>query len=75
MQTKKSSLIESLSNVGTGYLISLASLFLIFPLIGIESSPTKNLVITLYFTVISVVRSYVIRRFFNRKQKTKLVCS
>lgn len=68
MQTKKQSLIESLTNVAIGYFISLISLFIIFPILGIESNTGKNLLITLYFTLISVVRSYVLRRWFNKKK-------
>jgi len=66
-QTRKQSLIESLTNLMAGYLISLVSLFLIFPVLGIESSASKNFTITLYFTLISVIRSYVLRRLFNKK--------
>lgn len=68
MQTKKQSLIESLTNVAIGYGISLLSLFIIFPILGIESSTGKNFLITGYFTVLSITRSYVIRRFFNKKK-------
>ena len=67
MQTKKQSFMESLANVAIGYLISLISLFVIFPLLRIESSTGKNLIITLYFTVISISRSYILRRYFNKK--------
>jgi len=66
-QTRKQSLIESLTNLVIGYLISLVSLFVIFPILGIESSTGKNFIITLYFTLISLIRSYVLRRFFNKK--------
>jgi ABC-type maltose transport system permease subunit len=69
MQTKKQSLIESFTNVAIGYIISLLSLFIIFPILGIESSTGKNILITLYFTIISVFRSYIIRRYFNKKLK------
>jgi hypothetical protein len=69
MQTKKQSLIESFTNVAIGYIISLLSLFIIFPILGIESSPSKNFIITFYFTVISIFRSYIIRRYFNKKLK------
>ena len=58
MQTKKQSFIESLTNVAIGYLISLLSLFIIFPILGIESSTGKNLIITLYFTLITLYGSY-----------------
>jgi len=67
MQTKKQSFLESLTNVAIGYFISLISLFLIFPILGIQSSTGKNLIITLYFTLISIARSYILRRFFNKK--------
>jgi len=67
MQTKKQSFLESLTNVAIGYFISLISLFLIFPILGIQSSTEKNLIITLYFTLISIARSYILRRFFNKK--------
>ena len=69
MQSKKQSFLESLTNVVIGYLISLLSLFIIFPILGIQSSTGKNLVITLYFTLISIARSYILRRYFNKKNK------
>lgn len=68
MQSKRQSFIESLTNLAVGYTISLISLFVIFPIMGIESSAGKNIIITLYFTIISLLRSYVIRRYFNKKQ-------
>lgn len=66
MQSKKHSLIEAITNTAVGFGISLLSIFIILPLVGIESTPGKNGVITLYFTVISIVRGYVLRRVFNR---------
>ena len=69
MQSKKQSFKESLVNTLTGFSISYISCFLIFPLVGIDSGGGKNLLITLYFTVISIVRGYFIRRFFNNKTK------
>jgi hypothetical protein len=53
-------------NVLSGFFISLAVwIFLVAPLYGIEVSYTQNLEITAIFTAFSVVRSYVIRRFFT----------
>jgi hypothetical protein len=68
MQTKKQSFIESLTNTLVGFLFSFASTFLIFPLMGMQGSVGKNFVITIFFTVVSVLRGYVIRRYFNKKQ-------
>jgi hypothetical protein len=69
MQTKKQSFIEASTNTAVGFLISYASTFLIFPLMGFESSAGKNVIITLFFTVVSIFRGYVIRRFFNKKNR------
>ncbi|MBV7268394.1 DUF7220 family protein [Winogradskyella luteola] len=66
-QTKKQSLKEAVTNTAVGFVISYLSTFAIFPLVGFHSNPSKNLVITIYFTIISILRSYVIRRWFNNK--------
>jgi hypothetical protein len=71
-QTKKQSFKEAMVNVAVGYFISLISLSLILPLMGIVSSPGKNLQITLYFTVISIARSYLLRRHFNKTTRFSL---
>lgn len=65
MQTKRHSLIESLVNISIGYLTALFSQFLIFPLFDINIPLSDNLLIGLYFTIISLIRSYLIRRYFN----------
>jgi len=65
-QSRSHSLLESLVNVALGYLIALAAQLLIFPLFGIHISLQKNLQIGLLFTVVSIARSYALRRLFNR---------
>ncbi|TLP81377.1 hypothetical protein [Maribacter sp. ACAM166] len=67
MQTKKQSFIESLTNTAIGFMVSFASTFLIFPLVGISTNAGTNLIITIYFTIISVLRGYALRRWFNYK--------
>ncbi|QQV91554.1 hypothetical protein Peternella1_18 [Winogradskyella phage Peternella_1] len=67
MQSKKQSFTEALSNTAVGFIVSYISTFLIFPLVGFTSSPGKNLIITCYFTIVSILRGYVIRRWFNNK--------
>ena len=67
MQSKQRSLTESLTNVAVGMGVSLASQYAIFPLVGITGvSFSKHLWITMYFTIISILRSYCLRRFFNK---------
>ena len=64
-QTKIESLLESIVNIIIGYGVALASQLLIFPMVGIDVPFSTNLWIGLWFTLISLVRSYVIRRWFN----------
>jgi hypothetical protein len=65
-QSKKMSFYESLTNVSVGYIFAVASQLIIFPLFGIYLPLADNLIIGLYFTVLSIVRSYALRRVFNR---------
>lgn len=67
MQTKKQSFIEAITNTAVGFGISLAATFIIFPLVGVATTPFKNVLITVFFTVISILRGYIIRRIFNKK--------
>jgi uncharacterized membrane protein (DUF485 family) len=64
-QSKKGSLAETLTNVAIGYLVSLASQIAIFPMFGIHVAFHDNIAIGLWFTVVSIVRSYVLRRAYN----------
>lgn len=70
-QSKKLSFVESLANVAIGYGVSLASQLLVFPHYGIDIPLSANIAIGLWFTAISIARSYVIRRWFNRIKVAK----
>lgn len=64
-QTRIQSLIESCANIAVGYGVAILSQLLVFPLFGINIPLSSNLYIGLWFTVISLVRSYILRRWFN----------
>lgn len=66
-QSRLESLIESIINIAIGYFVALLSQFLIFPLFDIHVSLTDNLLIGAWFTGVSLVHSYVIRRWFNAR--------
>lgn len=68
MQTKKQSLLESITNMGVWYFTAVGSTFIVFPMFNINIPPQDNLLIWLYFTLISLLRSYAIRRYFNKKK-------
>lgn len=66
-QSKLGSLIEAWANIGIGYVVALLSQIAVFPLFGIHVPLSTNLWIGAWFTVISLVRSYVLRRWFNAR--------
>lgn len=65
MQTKTQSAIESATNIAIGYVVAVGSQLAVFPLFGIHIPFSDNLAIGAYFTIISMVRSYTVRRWFN----------
>ena len=69
MQSKKQSLIETLTNVGIGWFISFIANMLVLPLFGYNINLTDGLLISIIFTIISIVRGYVVRRIFNSKER------
>lgn len=64
-QSRIESAIESVANVAVGYGVAVASQLAIFPLFGIHIPLSSNLAIGAWFTVISLARSYILRRWFN----------
>lgn len=67
MQSKKYSFIESIANVLIGYFVATGSQILIFPMFGIHIPVKDNFLIGLWFTAISIVRSYWVRRLFTKR--------
>ena len=65
-QSRTASLLEAITNVGLGWLLAMATQLLAFPLVGIEASLQQNLLIGAIFTAVSLARSYLLRRLFNR---------
>lgn len=66
-QTRLSSLIESLLNIAVGYSVAILSQIIIFPFFGISLPISSHLWIGVWFTLISLIRSYIIRRWFNAR--------
>jgi len=65
MQSKRHSLLESITNTLAGFLVSLLIQLIIYPVMGIPVSFHQNLIITFIFTIASIIRGYVLRRLFN----------
>ncbi len=67
MQNKKLSLIESATNTVIGMLISFLVQVIIYPILSIPVTINQNIIITFVFTLVSITRGYIIRRYFNKK--------
>lgn len=65
MQTKLGSFAEAWANIAVGFTINYIANLLIFPLFGFHISLTANLLMGAIYTATSLVRSYVLRRWFN----------
>ena len=68
-QSRRLSLIESITQTAVGFLVSLLVQLVLYPLMGIPVTFAQNLWITGVFTVVSVGRGYVLRRVFERRRK------
>lgn len=67
-QSRAHSLLESVANIAIGFVVAFVSQVVVFPLVGVQASIKQNLSIGAAFTLISLVRSYALRRLFNRFQ-------
>lgn len=66
MQTKRKSLMETVTNTVVGFGVSSALWPLaITPVFHIHPSLAENFAITAVFTVASLLRGYLLRRFYN----------
>lgn len=66
MQTRWQSFIESWANVLIGYGVALLTQIIVFPMYGMTVSLSQNVQIGVIFTLVSLARSYALRRLFNR---------
>ena len=65
MQSKKHSLIETITSTAIGFIISLILVNIVLPLYGFDVKLGQSIAITVIFTVASIVRGYGVRRLFN----------
>lgn len=64
-QSRRMSGMESVANVAIGIAVSFLFTWLALPLWGLEPSWSAASGITLAYTVLSLIRSYIVRRVFN----------
>lgn len=66
MQSRRQSLIEAITNVMVGYALAVITQIVVFPWFGLQVSLGDNLAIGALFVMISLLRSYALRRLFER---------
>jgi uncharacterized protein YacL len=64
-QTRLESLVEVIIGVIIGWIIGLLTQLLAFPLFGINVSFADQFLLSVIFTIVSIIRGYAIRRWFN----------
>ncbi|WP_298952050.1 hypothetical protein [uncultured Methylobacterium sp.] len=64
-QSRLMSLAEALANNAIAFVISVVANFLVLPVFSLTVTLSQSLGITVTFTAISIVRSYLVRRAFE----------
>jgi hypothetical protein len=64
-QSRSMSLVEAIAGMVIGYLVAVLAQFAIFPLFDIHPSLSQNLWIGGAFSVVSIIRSFALRRAFE----------
>ena len=67
MQSRLMSLIESLTNVAIGMVVSFFGQIVVSHWYNLPLNLAQNMQIVMFFTVLSVLSSYFVRRWYNRK--------
>lgn len=64
-QSRLMSLAEAITNVAVGYGVAVVTQILIFPIFGLHTSLGQNLAMGGIFTIVSLARSFLLRRVFE----------
>lgn len=65
-QSRSLSQVEAGANVLVGFGIAVLTQMVVFPMFGLKAALSDHLAIGLVFTVVSLVRGYLLRRLFDR---------
>jgi cobalamin biosynthesis protein CobD/CbiB len=64
-QSRIMSLVEAIANVAIGYGVAVVTQMLVFPVFGLQTTLAQNLKLGLVFTMVSIARSFALRRIFE----------
>ena len=69
MQTRLGSWLEAWANIAVGFGVNFTGNLIVLPAFGFRVTPGTAFNIGLVFTGISLVRTYLLRRAFNRVKR------
>jgi branched-subunit amino acid transport protein len=64
-QTRRGSAVEALTGTIVGFLLAIWVQRLLFPALGHDLAMIENVLVAAVFTMLSLLRSYCLRRLFN----------
>lgn len=64
-QRKRWSLFETIASTAIGFTVTFLAQFIIYPIFSIETSAGTNFALASFFTIVSILRGYFVRRLFN----------
>ena len=67
-QSRAMSLVEAVANVIVGYGVAVITQILIFPIFGLHTTLAQNLKMGAMFTLLSIARSFALRRLFEAQR-------
>ncbi len=67
MQSRAMSFVEAVTNVVVGFGLAVLTQVLVFPVFEIAVTFDQHVSIAAIFTLVSLARGYVLRRFFNQQ--------
>ena len=70
-QSKENSLWEAVSNAIIGMLIGIALNYYIMPAFGFTMNVEASALLSLIYTIVGIIRSYIIRRTFNHMENKR----
>jgi len=69
-QSRRMSLVEATTNVVVGYVLAILTQLAVFPMFGLKAALSEHLAIGGAFVMVSLARSYLLRRLFERWRRT-----
>jgi len=65
-QSRRMSFVEAATNTAAGYVLAVGTQMAVFPVYGLDVAMPEHLAIGAVFVIVSLIRSFALRRLFER---------